>query len=99
MYGLSHRLHISPKGEFVPIFRLRLHNGGSIGPQLLKHVWSRALGSERVGVARASMGSGAVSYVMTAPSTLGDVSSVETRLRLLLQKELPTFNLQLTRLA
>ena len=98
--GFGHRLHIGRKGEFVPIFRLRLHNGGSIGPDLLKRIWSLAVGSERVGVARTLMGpAGAMSYVVTAPSTPSDVSSVETRLRLLLQQNLATAHIQLTRLA
>jgi hypothetical protein len=98
--SFGHRLHVGRKSEFVPIFRLRLHNGGSIGPELLKHIWSLALGSERVGVARTLTGpAGAVSYVVTAPSTPSDVSSVEMRLRLLLQQKLSTAHIQLTRLA
>lgn len=99
-HGLGQRLHVGRKGELVPIFKLRLHNGGSIGPDLLKEIWASAVGSERVGVARTSTGpSGVMSYVVTAPATPADVCSVEKRLRFLLQQKLATAYIQLTRLA
>ncbi|HEY6895094.1 MAG TPA: hypothetical protein VI258_13050 [Rhodanobacteraceae bacterium] len=96
----THRMHVYRKPEFVPIFRLRLRNGGSIGPELLKRLWSLAAGSEHVGVSRTLLGpEGAASYVVTAQSAPADVASVEARLRRLLQERLSTAHVQLTRLA
>ena len=96
----TQRIHARRKGEFVPIFRLRLRNGGSIGPDLLKRLWSLAAGSEQVGVARMPLGPpGAESYVVSAQSTPADVASVEAHLRRLLLEKFSTAHIQLTRLA
>ena len=94
------RPHSARKLDMVPIFRLRLYNGGSIGPAILKRLWALALGSEDVGVARDShTNGGAASYLVSATSMPIDLISVETRLRHLLQERLSAAHIQLTRLS
>ena len=86
--------------DLVPIFRLRLHNGRSIGPALLKRLWALAAGAEEVGVARDGHGpAGSSSYIVSATSVPPDVATVESRLRRLLQEKLSAAHIQLMRLA
>lgn len=93
-------LHSRRRRDLVPIFRLRLYNGGSIGPVILKRLWALAIGSEDVGVARDShTNAGAASYLVSATSPPSDVASVEMRLRGLLQERLSAAHIQLTRLS
>lgn len=86
----------------LPIFRLSLRNGASIGPALLKRLWALATGSEQVSVsrdtARPSHASVHDMYIVSAPSVPGDVATVETNLRRLLQERLLAAHVELTRL-
>jgi hypothetical protein len=86
----------------LPIFRLRLRNGASIGPVLLKRLWMLATGSEEVSVARdagrPSHASVHAMYIVSAPSVPRDVVMVETDLRRLLQERLSAAHVELTRL-
>jgi hypothetical protein len=89
-------------GTMLPIFRLRLRNGASIGPVLLKRLWSVAAGSEEVGVSRDIGRPGHASihhtYVVSAPGIPWDVAAVETSLRHLLQERLSAAHIELMRL-
>jgi hypothetical protein len=86
----------------VPIFRLRLRNGASIGPVMLKRLWALAAESEEVSVSRDAGRLGHASihhaYVVSAPGVPRDVSTVETNLRRLLQERLSAAHVELTRL-
>lgn len=86
----------------VPVFRLRLRNGGSIGPSELKRIWSIAAASDDVVVSREGSWLGnprsPFVYVMSGPAHLADLSAVEKRLRDLLQETLTTAHIDLTRL-
>lgn len=86
----------------VPIFRLRLRNGASIGPTTLKRVWSTAAGSSDVGVSRETRRFGSARiphvYVMSGPPHIGDLKSIETRLQTLLQETFAMAHIELTRL-
>lgn len=87
----------------LPIFRLRLRNGASIGPVLLKRLWSLAAASDQVSVSRDVGRPGHASvhqtYIVSAPGTPWDVATVETTLRRLLQEQLSAAHVELTRLA
>ena len=89
-----------PTSACVPILRLRLRNGSSIGPVVLKRLWSLASGSEEVRVFRDS-GSGAhtvhPTYVVSGPARLLGSGLVETNLRKLLQEQFATAHIELTR--
>ena len=86
----------------LPIFRLRLRNGASIGPVLLKRLWSLATESEEVSVSRDAGRPGHASvhqtYFVSAAGTPWDVATVETNLRRLLQERLSAAHVELTRL-
>jgi hypothetical protein len=86
----------------LPIFRLRLRNGASIGPALLKRLWSLAAESEEVSVSRDTGRPGHASvhhtYVVSAPGVPWDVATVETNLRRLLQERLSAAHVDLMRL-
>jgi hypothetical protein len=86
----------------LPIFRLRLRNGASIGPVLLKRLWSLAAGSEAVSVSRDAGRPGHASahpmYIASAPCVPREVATIETTLRRLLQERLSTAHVELTRL-
>ena len=100
MSSYAQRLPQERKRDLVPIFRLRLLNGGSIGPASLKRLWALAAQSDDIGVARDGHGpAGSSSYIVSATSAPSDVASVETRLRRLLQETLLAAHIQLTRLA
>ena len=97
----------APRGQYksttmLPIFRLRLRNGASIGPALLKRLWSLAAQSEEVGVSRDMGRPGHVSvhhtYVVSACGVPHDVATVESNLRILLQERLSAAHVELTRL-
>ena len=91
--------HHQHQRNTTPIFRLRLYNGLSIGPVALKCLWSTAMGSEDVGVARdVQTNLGATTYFVSAPTMPRDVASVEIRLRELLQRRLSAAHIQLVRL-
>lgn len=103
---LNASIRIAPPRErtanCVPVFRLRLRNGGSIGPSALKRIWSIAAASNDVTVSRESSRLGSARspfvYVMSGPAQLADLNAVETRLRGLLQEILTTAHIDLTRL-
>jgi hypothetical protein len=86
----------------LPIFHLRLRNGASIGPALLRRLWSLAAESEDVSVARdpgrPAHASIRHTYVVSAPGVPWDVAGVETKLRSLLQERLSAAHVELTRL-
>jgi len=97
----------APRGQYkssamLPIFRLRLRNGASIGPALLKRLWSLAAQSEEIGVSRDMGRPGHVcvhhTYVVSARGVPWDVATVETNLRSLLQERLSAAHVELTRL-
>jgi len=97
-------IHIAPrKGSVhcVPIFRLRLRNGASIGPATLKRLWSIAAASDEIAVSREAIRLGDTrgvhAYVVSGPSHLANLTSVETELRRLLQEALNTAHIELTR--
>ena len=99
-------IRINPRSRsvtHVPIFRLRLRNGASIGPTLLKRLWTLASGSEDVRVSRDGGRPGQTSvhhtYVVSAAGSLADVNSVELHFRRLLQERLSAAHIELTRLA
>jgi hypothetical protein len=85
----------------VPILRLRLRNGSSIGPTVLKRLWSLASGSDEVRVFRdlGASGNAAVhhTYVVSGPARLLGSVLVENNLRRLLQEQLATAHVELTR--
>jgi hypothetical protein len=101
---VNQAIRLSPrkKTDAVPIFRLRLRNGASIGPTLLKRLWSLAAGSDDVSVSRDAGRPGHASihhtYVVSANSPPADLSSVELNLRRLLQERLSAAHVELTRL-
>lgn len=86
----------------LPIFRLRLRNGASVGPVLLKRLWSLAAESEEVSVSRDAGRPGHESanhmYIVSATGVPRDVATVETNLRRLLQERLSAAHVDLTRL-
>ena len=86
----------------LPIFRLRLRNGVSIGPTLLKRLWSLAAESEAVSVSRDVGRPGQASvhhtYVVSATGVPYNVAATETNLRRLLQERLSAAHIELTRL-
>lgn len=96
------RLNPRKRSDTVPIFRIRLRNGASIGPELLKRLWSLAAGSDDVTVSRDAGRVGHVSihhtYVVSALSAPIDIGSVESNLRRLLQERLAAAHIELTRL-
>jgi hypothetical protein len=100
--SIAIRLGPRPRTDMLPIFRLRLRNGVSIGPTLLKRIWSLAAGSENVSVARDAGRPGQASlhhtYVVRAACAPADVATVESNLRRLLQERLSAAHVELTRL-
>lgn len=73
--------------KHVPLFKLRLNTGQSIGPQHLKSLWSRACGSSNVSVSRQAVRAGPPdkpSYLLHGPANMADLPSVEHRLRSLI---------------
>ncbi len=98
-------IRISPSrrdGIYVPIFRVRLRNGASIGPVQLKHLWSLAARSEEVSVSRDAGRLAHASihhtYIVSGPANLADLPTIETNLRRLLQERLSAAHVELTRL-
>jgi len=72
--------------KHVPLFKLRLVNGQSIGPLPLRNLWSRACHSDNVSVSRQMerLGTkGQTSYLLHGPANMADLNSVEARLRVL----------------
>ncbi len=72
--------------KHVPLFRLRLVSGQSIGPKPLRNLWARACSSDDVSVSRQLARFGAnnqTSYLLHGPANMGDLRSVEQRLRAL----------------
>jgi hypothetical protein len=85
----------------VSIFRLKFHDGASIGPTLLKRIWSLAVGSEDVSVSRDSARAGLSShdsYVVRALVRPVDLESVESNLRRLLRDRFSAAHIELRRL-
>jgi len=99
---VNQTIRIGQVKSMVPIFRLRLRNGASIGPTLLKRLWSLAAGCEDVSVARDAVRPGHASihhtYVVSAHSAPADVATVESNLRRLLQDQLSSAHIEVTRL-
>jgi hypothetical protein len=89
-------------GAMLPIFRLRLRNGASIGPAPLKRLWSLAAESEEVSVSRDIDRPGHAfvhhAYVVSARGIPFDIATVETNLRRLLQERLSMASVELMRL-
>jgi hypothetical protein len=89
-----------PAGSMLPIFRIRLRNGGSIGPGPLRRVWSLALGSQNVSVSRNEGRLGRApayqTYIVSAIAVPSDMKSLETTLRRLLQDHLSVAHIELT---
>lgn len=73
--------------KHVPLFKLRLNAGQSIGPQNLRTLWSRACGSNNVSVSRQILRGGPAdkpSYLLHGPANTADLPSIEQRLRTLI---------------
>jgi hypothetical protein len=85
--------------SMLPIFRIRFRNGGSIGPALLRRIWSLALGSEDVSVSRDEgrprQTPAYHTYVVSAIAIPRDMKGVETTLRRLLQDRLAVAHIEL----
>lgn len=88
-----------PSDSMLPIFRIRFRNGGSIGPALLRRLWSLALGSEDVSVSRDEgrprQTPAYHTYVVSAIAIPRDMKGVETTLRRLLQERLAVAHIDL----
>jgi hypothetical protein len=88
--------------SYVPIFRLKLRNGASIGPSTLKRIWSLAAMSNEVVVSRDQVRDGPASrhnaYVVSCLVPIGELTSIESTLRRLLQQHLSAAHIELTRL-
>lgn len=88
--------------EMIPIFRIRLCDGASIGPDTLKRLWLLASGFDRVRVSRNSSQAGLASvrhtYFVKAPLVPADAGVVELKFRRLLRERFPSADVQLTRL-
>lgn len=72
--------------KHVPLFKLRLVNGQSIGPSSLRHLWSRACHSDNVSVSRQHERMGTQrqsSYLLHGPANMADLHAIEARLRVL----------------
>jgi hypothetical protein len=86
----------------VPLFQFRLRNGVSIGPIVLRRIWTTASGSSEVTVARELRRVGTERtdhvYSLSGPANLFDLPTVETRLKLLLQDALALAYVELKRL-
>lgn len=84
----------------LPIFRIRLRNGGSLGPGPLRRMWSLALGSQNVSVSRneARLGHAPAyqTYIVSAVAIPPDMKRLETALRQLLQDHLAVAHIELT---
>ncbi|HJR73636.1 MAG TPA: hypothetical protein VJ806_08355 [Luteimonas sp.] len=73
--------------KHVPLFKLRLVSGQSIGPGPLRNLWARACSSNDVSVSRQAARLGAnkqTSYLLQGPANTPDLHSVEQRLRALM---------------
>lgn len=73
--------------KHVPLFKLRLVSGQSIGPGPLRNLWARACSSDDVSVSRQATRLGAnkqTSYLLQGPASTPDLQSVEQRLRTLM---------------
>jgi hypothetical protein len=86
----------------IPLFQFRLRNGMSIGPVALRRIWSTASQSQHVTVSRelrrlGNQQSGHV-YSLNGPPNLCDLSTIEIRLRNLLNDVLPEVHVVLIRL-
>jgi len=83
-----------------PIFRIRLRNGGSIGPAPLRRLWSLAVGSQDVSVGRDEGRRGHAvayqTYIVSAIAVPHDIKRVETALRRLLEDSLAVAHIELT---
>jgi hypothetical protein len=86
----------------VSIFRLKFRDGTSIGPALLKRIWSLAAGSEDVSVSRDSAPHGLssmhASYIVGAFVLPRNLDEIEANLRRLLQDRLSGTYVELRRL-
>ncbi len=74
--------------KHVPLFKLRLVNGQSIGPKPLHNLWARACSSDNVSVSRQSARFGAnqqTSYLLQGPANTADLLAIERRLRELVE--------------
>ena len=89
-----------PNDSMVPIFRIRLRNGGSIGPDPLRRLWSIALGSQEVSVSRDEGRPGQTAahqtYTVSAIAVPRDIKTIEVTLRRLLQDRLAAAYIELT---
>ena len=85
----------------VPLFRLRLGSGGSIGPVALKRVWSSAAQSSMVSVSREAVGRGGshYTYILSGPAHLAlPGAPLEQEIRRLLLGCLVTAHIELSRI-
>lgn len=70
-------------------FQFRLAPGASVGPALLRQIWSLASASAQVEVSRAQRyNADGYIYSLSAPSNLQNIAEIETRLRGLLTRHL-----------
>ncbi len=72
----------------VAIFTFTLGKDESIGPHALRNLWVRASGTRNIGVSRKEPYDGQRNrpiYTLYAPQELGDLRSVEQRLRHMLE--------------
>ncbi len=70
--------------KHVPLFKLRLNAGQSIGPRSLRSLWSKACGSSDVSVTRQTFRTGPTekpSYLLHGPAGMADLVTIEQRLR------------------
>ncbi len=73
--------------KHVPLFKLRLVSGQSIGPKPLRSLWAQACSSDNVSVSRQAARLGAnkqTSYLLQGPANTPDLHSIEQRLRRLI---------------
>jgi len=75
-----------PVDKHVPLFKVRLIAGQSIGPQSLRSLWSKACGSNDVSVSRQAVRGGPAekpNYLLHGRADTADLPAIEKRLRAL----------------
>ena len=72
----------------ITLFQFRLSNGQSIGPAVLRRLWSQACSSDDVTVSRHSRPFDAQghTYSLCGPARTANLAGIEERLRRLLDK-------------
>ena len=87
--------------EQVPVFHLRLGADRSIGPVVLRRIWSTASELEDVSVARTLYPMGRERqeylYALCGPARTGNLDVIESRLRQLLGDAIAGASVTLTR--